>query len=111
MAEKKTVPHKRSPNFVSHVATAAAINGPTGDGLIHFMFFRDAAMPISQDFNVTRVTNEFGAPALRMDPLPEGNVIEQYKEDLATISLPVEVAEQLLKILGQQLDKARKPAE
>lgn len=90
--------HFQSPGYSSEVATGLAINGPSGDGFVHLMFYRDSVKMEAQDFVRTEVPGG-------MQLTPTGtNEVEICREDVAKISMPASVFAGLVKVFERHME-------
>ena len=99
------IPHITAPGFASLVATAASIVGPTSDGMMHILFWRDGFTEMKEtaesvggeDQSILNASVEFTGKLAR--------------EDVAKISLTIDGLKSLLSALQKHVAGAVTPGE
>lgn len=90
----------QGPGFASGIATGASVAGPTSDGMIHITFFRDVAKVTSERLEVEKMADDSLRPTGKQQL--ESTI---YREEVATISLPIHVAKGLSSWVNDHMSK------
>ncbi|MGE8235085.1 MAG: hypothetical protein ACN6PQ_02315 [Stenotrophomonas indicatrix] len=83
---KTTVKHVQNSAYTSAMASGLVISGPSPDGFIHVTFWREGLRLTEEHFE-QEVFHHEGVEVAKMTP--QGNVSEQFREDVATMIIPV----------------------
>lgn len=94
--------HTSGPNYCSALATGITIAGPSADGMVHLTFFREVMRPTSETFKMLPAGPPAPADAVTLERIAT-QAPRMYREDVATISLPMATVETLRDIINQNI--------
>jgi hypothetical protein len=98
---KIVVKHIQHPGYTSAMASGAVLAGPSPDGFVHITYWREGMRLLEEKFEqeVTLVNN---VEVAKMKS--EGNISEHFREDVATILLPVAKLDEICNALCKMRD-------
>lgn len=81
--------HRKNPHYTTTVASGLGIGGPSTDGFISIAFFREMVDVLEEYFDRTEEPLADGAVRVTMNSTTKPAKIEQFREDVATVLVPV----------------------
>lgn len=81
--------HRKHPHYTTTVASGLGIGGPSTDGFVSIAFFREMVDVVEEYFDRIEEPLAGGAVRVTMNSTAKPAKIEQFREDVATVLVPI----------------------
>lgn len=106
--EEHQIKHQPADGHRSAVATGIVVSGPVPDGHIPLVFYRDTIQVLGENFFVRQIEHE-GLTGQELRPNASRSAdVRQYREDVATILVPINKIASFAAVLQQVAEAVSK---